>query len=124
MLVQSYPSVRRQWQAVLPACQRMYLHTSVHPVQTDMNGRRYNIMYCTYCNVFSAVNETALLSLCSVCARSCVLKEAWLWRLICREGGSYAFKISLLSLASPKSPTLPFMSIVHKVIFFVYLDNL
>ncbi len=49
------------WYAVLPACQCMYLHTSRHPVRTDMihyhqrvtlcycrpseNGRRY------YCNI-------------------------------------------------------------------------
>ncbi len=77
------------------------------------------VVLCTlYCNVFLLVNEmwsnlTALHSTLhqrhlslprwSTCTCSCVLEEAWLWRVICRE----SFKARLLLLAFSKSPTLP-----------------
>jgi len=41
------------------------------------------------------------------CARSCVLIDVWLWTHSERMVGSYAFKASLLLLASLKLPTLP-----------------
>ncbi len=43
----------------------------------------------------------------SVCAHSCVL-EAWLWKVICREGGILCIQsYSLLLLAFLKLPTIP-----------------
>ncbi len=82
------------------------------------------ILRALYCKVFSPVNETwgnqtAFLSTLhqhrlSSChwltsaARSCVLKEAWLWRVFAGRVRSYVLKAIVLLLASPKSPTLPF----------------
>ncbi len=49
----------------------------------------------------------SLVSLCSVCARSCVLRRRGFGEWFAGRVGSYAFKASLLLLASPKSPSLP-----------------
>ncbi len=121
-----------------PAClSNMYLHTSAHPVCTDMichqrvpvrtKGAIIVILCTLYCNVFSAVNETwgnltALYSTLhqrglSLCLRLVsALTECV--HVFCRrrgfaegwrgEGGELAFKANLLSLAFTKSPNLLF----------------
>ncbi len=136
-----------------PAClSNMYLHTSAHPVCTDMirhqrvpgwmNSSIIVIICALHCNVFSEVNETwgnltalhstlhkrrlsscrRLVSALTECVRvfwgRCSFAE-WLWM----EGGDLAFKANFLSLAFPKSPTLP-LKIKSYVIVIIYKNTI
>ncbi len=140
MFDQSDYSVRTLWYAVLPACQHMYLNTFAHPVHADMichqrvpllycrlseNKRHYCLLCALYCKVCSVVNEgiwqyciqpsnsaisLSLVSLWSTCVCSCILEEAWLWRVICREGGVLCFQ-SLIAIAILSEITYPTFNI-------------
>ncbi len=60
-------------------------------------------------SLHSTLHQKRLFSSCCWLASGLpvhILEEVWLWRVISRKGGSYAFKASLLFLAFMKAPTL------------------
>ncbi len=104
----------------------MYFHTSAHPVCTDMiphqrvpvrmkgtinvistvmfshRWMRHEVIWQHCIQSSTNVVSHLVASLLFAWTHSCVLEEAWLWWVICREGGDLACKVSLLSLAFPK----------------------
>ncbi len=58
----------------------------------------------------NAISLCRWLVLWSTCVCSCVLEEAWLWRVICRQGGILCFQ-SLIAISSLSEITYPTFNI-------------